>query len=681
MESAAFQQHCKQWFGNLGEFQEAMLQGILRGLQTEVQGDSHRPFEESLVRVHANVSEFLGHLKPFEDAIHSQLRQTQLEQTFAKNAVVGDQARNASITSLISGLTGLEGLQSRVSSLPSEHPCQSQIRMVQQVFQTLVMLASKFCEDYEKVTHSSSEMIIAMGKILTLHFRRSLVNTFVTSMDIALQQVLHRDLPKQLVQVQKTQTQIAQLQKNLYTKALSTFEVDAQHFQELLRMLATLPHDSQRLAAISHRLTELSLFVNTWMRSMSSSATRIDITVFPILEDVHRGLTLVLQDIASWVETFVVKQRASSSPSSSDSAPPERKVPCPMKPHITSLLRYVDTMHKEQSSASSELENQLKHLAALQSSLSTKIKQHQKEQKQTFEQCTRGSTLPVRWIRNQSMVDPQLAQKLLQLDSTLEGSKLKRDMARQRFLDHQLQHTSLTQNKQTLKHVSQFLRLWEQRDYRWRQMIRREWLLLASWRNLRLAYYTHLCDMQHAWSAVAKMELTTLVTSNSLIARDMLLQVQEFQHRQWLLLVEKQKAIFRHLAMLSLMFQRIVRQISTLCMDDSRYLCEQFQHMQHILSQLETYWTVRYQKDMIRAFRKNATFLFALVTLLLRENRDMSSTLHKFTRAKTQISQLLQDQQSHIQKFSCSKLDTDKVFRDGLRKVFQGFGAEGAAPP
>ena len=720
MEPDTFQYHCKQWFGKLVEMNEHFLESLFKCLQVDSQTNfpkdktSFQNTEDCLLQSHGQAMEFFSMIRPLEEACHDQLRQNPWDSQckVAKSKIKSHQDNNSSNSSesqlydqyskTLFELAHLPQLEEQLLKMSTEHPCQNQVRMALHLFRSMLLLASKYWRDYEKLTWGATEMITAMGKLLSLHVRRSLINSFVVSMQKCFDEIVNTKVPREIRQVEESQAQILQYQKMLYQNALDTFEIDVKHFQQLIQMLATIPFESEVLSSISKRFTELSLFVQGCAAgAVCAPATHggaealgdafkeagglQELKIFPILQDVHRVLNELLTELSEWMNRYTSAIANVKEPSlipsldekalatASSLAAEKNK----NRSHVAILLQYIDKMHQEEKSKQSHLETALQQLSNVQNMLKKQVVKQDHQQKEAFAQCLEGKTKsdPVckKFIQAQQVVDPLIAKQLLTLDHTLEEYKLQRQLARQKLIEKKILHSHTSHNVSTLKHVIHFLKLWEQRDQKWRHLIRQEITLLSSWKNMRRMYFHSLCEKKNRWHSVSKMELSILHSSNQLIAQDMMKQVQEFQQLQWQLLQEKNKQLFRHISLLSVMFKRIMRQTSLLCTPETRQLYDYFQQIELILTQLETYWNLRYQKDVMRAFRKNATFFYALVTLLIKDNRDPQTAFHRYTLLKDKINRILEDQESQIAKFSFPSKHMEKNFQQEISSQFNQF--------
>jgi hypothetical protein len=176
--------------------------------------------------------------------------------------------------------------------------------------------------------------------------------------------------------------------------------------------------------------------------------------------------------------------------------------------------------------------------------------------------------------------------------------------------------------------------------------------------------------IREKWRALVDMELSSLTLATQLLTQEMIGQVHEFQTLQSQALHDKTQQMCRHISLLSMMFQRILKQTSMFCPNEARMLAECFQRIELVFSQLETYWILRYQRDMMVAFRQCATFLYALVTLLLKEVRSPTSVLSRYCLVRQEIDKLLEDQQTQIQQFSIVGSNHESEFRSKVEKIF-----------
>jgi len=681
MQPETFQFHCQEWFDELHKIYQTLLdvlsQSFLMSDQTDQTNLEHQRLENALLPLKGKITSFLGSLRTIEDSLIQQLSRNPWTHIKAKKN------KNTSFE-LLSEIVELPKLEKKVALLPNEYSCRNQLQLISKLLRSILLLTGQYEQDYEKITWENTEMIMAMGKIITLHLKRSFINTFVSSMERALKEITTEKIPKELQQISRIQQEILQSQTQLYQHAFSTFDLDIQHFQQLIRMLATIPFQTQHLVMISKRLMELSLLGKGWMSYNKSSSNNIEMKMFPILEDIHEELTQILNMINWWVSEYVRMQKK-EQPQFQDLDTSEEKNPLIQsltkeisnqkgKFHLTLLLNYVDKMNQEEKNQATHLEESLNRLNQQQELLKEQIQSQFEKEKKAFEQCLVGkaseSKLAFQNLSQvQSLVNPNLAQKLVSLDSKLESLRFQRQFNRQKILEKSLQQTHSIQNVDTLQHILHFLKLWEEREEKYRQLIRQELALVSSWKNLRQLYFFHLHDKKNKWYTVSKMELSSMTLSNQLIIQQIFSQLREFESLQWQLLQEKQKEIFKKIGILSITFQRMIKQISMLCPQDSKELSEQFQKIEFLLSQLESYWIVRYQREMSRAFRKNASFLYSLVSLLIQENRSPESLIYQYTLTRQQIEKLLQQQQDQISQFSFPKLDTHQNFQNKFHSI------------
>ena len=689
MQPETFQFHCQEWFDELHKIYQTLLnvlsQSFLMSDQTNLE---HQRLENALLPLKGKITSFLGSLRTIEDSLIQQLSRNPWTHIKAKKN------KNTSFE-LLSEIVELPKLEKKVALLPNEYSCRNQLQLISKLLRSILLLTGQYEQDYEKITWENTEIIMAMGKIITLHLKRSFINTFVSSMEKALKEITTEKIPKELQQISRIQQEILQSQIQLYQHAFSTFDLDVQHFQQLIRMLATIPFQTQHLVMISKRLMELSLLGKGSMSYNKSSSNNIEMKMFPILEDIHQELTQILNMINWWVSEYVRMQKKEQpqfeqphfqlQQEKEDLDTSEEKNPLIQsltkeisnqkgKFHLTLLLNYVDKMNQEEKNQATHLEESLNRLNQQQELLKEQIQLQFEKEKKAFEQCLVGKAFELKLAfqnlsQVQSLVNPNLAQKLVSLDSKLESLRFQRQFNRQKILEKSLQQTHSIQNVDTLQHILHFLKLWEEREEKYRQLIRQELALVSSWKNLRQLYFFHLHDKKNKWYTVSKMELSSMTLSNQLIIQQIFSQLREFESLQWQLLQEKQKEIFKKIGILSITFQRMIKQISMLCPQDSKELSEQFQKIEFLLSQLESYSIVRYQREMSRAFRKNASFLHSLVSLLIQENRSPESLIYQYTLTRQQIEKLLQQQQDQISQFSFPKLDTHQNFQNKFHSI------------
>lgn len=506
-------------------------------------------------------------------------------------------------------------LKELVHQLPLEFPCKKQFKRIQYHLEQILLLLKQYSYDFQQLSAAISFLSKNPSKVLCIHYQRSFFASVLTSLTAFSHEVIHKHWVPQSKLVDTNQTSIQKKQKDFYHQVATTLAVDVDSLQSLLTLLQET-HSvvaAGNLGSLTDNLQNLVQVV----RQVETSP----IHLLPVVDQIVLQLNLILNALASGLEIVA------STEDNNQVLPLERKSN-EAKGKI-SELPYIDLMLQEMTHLQSLQEgsrkgqvNILQQLATDEAKLRHGIRMETK-QKEELQRISFGRGEPSechmdKFIQSH-VYDIASAKKLVSLDTDLERLRCEREhvQLKIREMRHACQETET--KKKLLDRGLTYLNHWEKRQSQWKSLAQQEMALLASHRDFRFQYYKQMYETAWKWKSLMESELKLTETANVVIAQQMFRQLEIFSQEQWNRLRRKQRKLIANIKTHVMSLNKNVQQVSTLCPKES-LLVLQIQHkMQSLLTEVDTFWNVRYQYDVVSGIQMGYRYLLAYIQSLIQE--------------------------------------------------------------
>ena len=480
-----------------------------------------------------------------------------------------------------------------------------------------------------------------------------------------------------------------------------------------------------------------------------SSYILFGIVMFPILGELYSGLNQCLNKISVWSQDYVSSQQMisgiqgksgdpepsvltrvlKSSPTmlvgSSNSQEtksageipviPSASVTAPdhsMRdlPYVQLLLGYVESTQKKLHNQVNEADKTLQILLRDQKNLETNIKRQEEERDKIYSESLKVSLHSSdaqknrkngnspssfhmdRFVAQHQTLDPSVAKHLLDLEQKQHLARLQRHVALDQFRQKYSQIKDTKLNMDLLKQVASFLKLWDERERRWQNYMKKELLLISAWKKLKSIYYHRIYQLISKWNSLTRMEWSVVIETCQLINQRMNHQVFLFHQQQWNVLKKRQAQIFSHIGNLGGLLRSILQQISLICPKECQTIHKIYHNTQLAMEKIENYWEARYQRDMVLSIRDSISYLASLVHYLLQDlqtpvekSDELATTattaptapgaprvtLAQFLHVKKLIQNLLREREQQMNLLLFPEIRVDERFKEAIEKILK----------